>query len=72
MPTTIALTSIISSWPVIWAVLASAIVAVIAITALLAVFTRPRRGTHHPVPAPALPEGRPAGKADNVRQHAMA
>jgi hypothetical protein len=51
MPTPIILSSIISSWPLIWAVLAGAIVAVIAISVLLALVTRPRRGTHRPATA---------------------
>ncbi|MGO8960492.1 MAG: hypothetical protein ACLQFR_24425 [Streptosporangiaceae bacterium] len=72
MPTLIILTSVISSWTPFWAILASGIVAVIAISALLAAVTSPRRHRRRRTGAAESPRrDQTPADVDTARQHAL-
>jgi len=47
MPTPIILSSVIGSWPILWAIFGGAAAVVIALTILVALATSPRRHARH-------------------------
>jgi hypothetical protein len=71
MPTAIILSSVISSWPILWAIFGGAAAAVVVLATFIGVATRPRRhGSHarHAIPEPGTAEPPSRAASD---QHAL-